>query len=422
MPAKILQSASKPTAAQTAGLALLLLTCLNLFNFIDRYVLPGVQPLVQKEFSINDAQAGLLTTAFFFTYMLVAPLTGWLGDRYPRRPLIVAGALLWSVATLFTATVHSYNTLLIRHAIVGIGEATFSIYAPALLADFYPEIDRNRILSIFYITIPVGAALGYLMGGVLGEHYGWRTPFFIAALPGVLIAAAFWFFVKEPQRGTSDELKATLDRATVSGLLHNPSFWTATLGMAAWTFAVGGISTFLPTFFVRFGGYSIGKAGLLTGAITAIDGLLGTVIGGWIAQRWVRRNHRAFYLFSSISIFLAIPSVALVLFGPVKWLVPGAFIAEFFIFLNTGPLNAAIVNSVAAAIRSTAIAINLFCIHALGDAFSPRIIGRVSDATVSLRIGLGVTLIALAASGIILLIGSHFAPLLRESADSSASV
>ncbi|HVW78208.1 MAG TPA: MFS transporter [Alloacidobacterium sp.] len=422
MPAKILQSASKPTAAQTAGLALLLLTCLNLFNFIDRYVLPGVQPLVQKEFSINDAQAGLLTTAFFFTYMLVAPLTGWLGDRYPRRPLIVAGALLWSVATLFTATVHSYNTLLIRHAIVGIGEATFSIYAPALLADFYPEIDRNRILSIFYITIPVGAALGYLMGGVLGEHYGWRTPFFIAALPGVLIAAAFWFFVKEPQRGTSDELKATLDRATVSGLLHNPSFWTATLGMAAWTFAVGGISTFLPTFFVRFGGYSVGKAGLLTGAITAIDGLLGTVIGGWIAQRWVRRNHRAFYLFSSISIFLAIPSVALVLFGPVKWLVPGAFIAEFFIFLNTGPLNAAIVNSVAAAIRSTAIAINLFCIHALGDAFSPRIIGRVSDATVSLRIGLGVTLIALAASGIILLIGSHFAPLLRESADSSASV
>lgn len=421
MPAKTLKPANKPTAAQTAGLALLLLTCLNLFNFIDRYVLPGVQPLVQKEFSINDAQAGLLTTAFFFTYMLVAPLTGWLGDRYPRRPLIVAGTLLWSAATLFTATVHSYNTLLIRHAIVGIGEATFSIYAPALLADFYPEIDRNRILSIFYITIPVGAALGYLMGGVLGEHYGWRTPFFIAALPGVLIAAAFWFFVKEPQRGTSDELKATLDRSTVSGLLHNPSFWTATLGMAAWTFAVGGISTFLPTFFVRFGGYSVGKAGLLTGAITAIDGLLGTIIGGWIAQRWVRRNHRAFYLFSSISILLAIPSVALVLFGPVKWLIPGAFIAEFFIFLNTGPLNAAIVNSVGAAIRSTAIAINLFCIHALGDAFSPRIIGRVSDATASLRMGLGITLIALAASGMILLLGSRFAPPLPESADNNAS-
>ena len=162
---------SKPSAAQTAGIALFLLTCLNLFNFIDRYVLPGVQPLVQKEFHANDAQMGLLTSAFFFTYMLAAPLTGWLGDRFPRRPLIVAGTLLWSAATLFTATVHSYDTLLLRHAIVGIGEATFSIYAPALLADFYPEIDRNRVLSIFYVTIPVGAALGYLMGGE-GRHFG----------------------------------------------------------------------------------------------------------------------------------------------------------------------------------------------------------------------------------------------------------
>ncbi|WP_158752068.1 MFS transporter [Acidobacterium sp. S8] len=420
MPARIVHSGTRPSTAQTAGLALFLLTCLNLFNFIDRYVLPGVQPLVQKEFSANDAQMGLLTTAFFFTYMIVAPLTGWLGDRYPRRPLIVAGTLLWSAAMLFTATVHSYNTLLIRHAIVGIGEATFSIYAPALLADFYPEIDRNRILSIFYITIPVGAALGYLMGGVLGERYGWRMPFFIAALPGVLIAAAFWFFVKEPERGTADELKATLDRTTLSGLRHNPAFWSATLGMAAWTFAVGGISTFLPTFFVRFGGYSVGRAGLLTGAITAVDGLLGTIIGGWIAQRWLRRNHRALYLLSSVSMAFAIPAAALVFFGPRSWLIPGAFIAEFFIFLNTGPLNAAIVNSVAAAIRSTAIAINLFCIHALGDAFSPRLIGRVSDATSSLRMGLGMTLIALAASGVILLVGSRFAPLLPESQDSTA--
>ena len=403
------------TAGKTAGLALFLLTCLNLFNFIDRYVLPGVQPLVQKEFGVNDAQIGLLTTAFFFTYMIVAPLTGWLGDRYPRRPLIVAGALIWSFATLMTASVHSYETLLFRHALVGIGEATFSIFAPALLADFYPEIDRNRVLSIFYITIPVGAALGYLSGGVLGQHYGWRVPFFIAALTGMLIAAAFWFFVREPERGAADELKPTLDRSTVSGLFHNRAFWCATLGMATWTFAVGGISTFLPTFFVRFGGYSVAAAGLVTGAITAIDGLLGTVIGGWIGQRWLRRNHRALYLLSALSMVFAIPAAAAALFGPRSLLVPAAFVAEFFLFLNTGPLNAAIVNSVAAAIRSTAIAINLFVIHALGDAFSPRLIGRVSDATASLRMGLGATLIALAVSATILLIGSYSAPPLPES-------
>ena len=417
MPASILRKSSRPSAAQTAGLALFLLTCLNLFNFIDRYVLPGVQPLVQKEFGVNDAQIGLLTTAFFFTYMIAAPLTGWLGDRYPRPPLIVAGALIWSAATLLTATVHSYHTLLIRHAAVGIGEATFSIFAPALLADFYPEIDRNRVLSIFYITIPVGAALGYLMGGVLGQRYGWRMPFFVAALPGVLIAAAFWFFVKEPARGAADELKPTLDRTTVSGLARNPAFWTATLGMAMWTFSVGGISTFLPTFFVRFGGYSVAKAGITTGAITAIDGLIGTVLGGWLGHLWLRKNHRALYLICAWSMLVAIPACAAALFGPRSLLVPGVFVAELLLFLGNGPLNACIVNSVAAPIRSTAIAINLFVIHSLGDAFSPRLIGRVSDATSSLRIGLGVTLVALAVATVILFTGSRFAPLLPESED-----
>ncbi|HTY82716.1 MAG TPA: MFS transporter, partial [Silvibacterium sp.] len=144
--AAISQSIQRISPQRTAGLALFLLTALNLFNFIDRYILPGVQPLVQKEFRVNDAQIGLLTTVFFFVYMIAAPITGWLGDHFPRKPLIIIGALLWSIATLFTAWVHDYETLLIRHAIVGIGEATFSIFAPALLADFYPEADRNRIL------------------------------------------------------------------------------------------------------------------------------------------------------------------------------------------------------------------------------------------------------------------------------------
>jgi predicted MFS family arabinose efflux permease len=402
------------SAARTAGTALFLLTALNLFNFIDRYILPGVQPLVQKEFRVNDAQIGLLTTAFFFTYMIAAPITGWLGDRYPRKPLIVIGALLWSIATLFTAWVHSYETLLIRHAIVGIGEATFSIFAPALLSDFYPEADRNRILSIFYITIPVGGALGYLTGGILGQHYGWRMPFFIAALPGALIALFFYLFVREPKRGSADSLAPTLNRATLSGLTRNPAFWTATLGLAMWTFAVGGISTFLPTFFIRFASMSVAKAGTVTGAITVVDGLLGTIVGGWLAQLWLRRNHRALYLISAWGSILAIPAAAAVFFGPPSFFLPFAFIAEFFLFLGTGPLNAALVNSVAAPIRATAISVNLFMIHALGDAISPHLIGRISDAT-NLRLGLGITLITLAASGIILFTGARFASPLPQS-------
>lgn len=414
------RSAAALTAspARTAGAALFLLTALNLFNFVDRYVLPGVQPLVQKEFGVNDAQIGFLTTAFFFTYMLAAPFTGWLGDRFPRKPLIIIGALLWSAATLFTAAVHSYQTLLIRHAIVGIGEATFSIFAPALLADFYPERDRNRILSIFYATIPVGGALGYLTGGVLGQHYGWRMPFFIAALPGVLIALGFWIFVREPRRGSADSLAPTFDRATLHGLTRNPAFWAATLGLAMWTFAVGGISTFLPTFFVRFAHMSVAKAGTVTGALTVVDGLLGTIAGGWMGQLWLRRNPRALYLISAWGSVLAIPAAALVFFGPESLFLPAAFVAEFFLFLGTGPLNAAIVNSVAAPIRATAISLNLFVIHVLGDAFSPTLIGKVSDAS-NLRIGLSITLITLALSGVILFIGARHAPLLDTSLEAA---
>lgn len=406
------ETAPRISPARTAATALFLLTSLNLFNFIDRYVLPGVQPLVQKEFGVNDAQIGFLTTAFFFTYMIAAPLTGWLGDRFPRKPLIVIGALLWSAATLFTAWVHNYETLLIRHAIVGIGEATFSIYAPSLLADFYPERDRNRILSIFYATIPVGGALGYLTGGVLGQHYGWRMPFFIAALPGILIALGFWFFVREPKRGSADSLAPSFERASFWGLFKNPGFWTATLGLAMWTFAVGGISTFLPTYFVRFAHMSVAKAGTVTGALTVVDGLLGTIVGGWLGQIWLRRNPRALYLISAWGSVLAIPAAAVVFFGPNSLFLPGAFVAEFFLFLGTGPNNAAIVNSVAAPIRATAISVNLFTIHVLGDAFSPTLIGKISDAT-NLRIGLSITLVTLALSGLILFFGAQYAPLLN---------
>src|SRR3979411_1992614 len=134
-----------------AAWALGLLTALNLFNFIDRYVLPGVQPLVQREFRVTDERIGALTTAFFVTYMVAAPLTGWLGDRVPRKPLVAAGALLWGVPPLFSApalsaTVLGYGRLYFRDAIVGIGEATFSVFAPAMIADMYPEEARNRVL------------------------------------------------------------------------------------------------------------------------------------------------------------------------------------------------------------------------------------------------------------------------------------
>jgi MFS family permease len=402
-----------------ALIALLLLFALNLLNYLDRYILPGAQPLIQAEFHATDQQMGALTTALFIAYMCTAPLTGWLGDRFSRKPLIVAGATLWSVATLFTYFVHDYWSLYFRHALVGVGEATFGIFAPAVLSDFFPARDRNRILSFFYLAIPVGAALGYLVGGQLGARFGWRTPFFVGAVPGLVVAGAYWMFASEPVKGGSEGRSADEPRPTTAemvrnfrGLFGNPGFLCATLGMAMMVFTLGGISAWMPTFLHRFAGMSVGQAGTILGAITVVDGLAGTALGGWLAQRWLRRDHRALYLLSAWSMIVTLPLAGMVFFGPPRWSVAALFVAEFFLFLNTGPLNAAIVNSVGAGVRSSAIALNLFLIHFLGDTFSPQIIGAISDRS-TMRIGLGVTLVTLAVSAVLLFFGARFAPRLE---------
>jgi MFS transporter, Spinster family, sphingosine-1-phosphate transporter len=394
---------------------LIILIVLNLLNYIDRYIVSGeVQP-IQREFRATDQQMGALSTAFFFVYMFAAPLTGWLGDRFRRKPLIIAGATLWSLATLAAIWIHSYSTFFARQALVGIGEATFGIFGPAVLSDLYPERDRNRILSIFYVAIPVGAALGWIAGGQIGSHWGWRTPFLVCALPGFVAAACYGLMACEPERGSTDQVTPDLKRTTVVGVLKNPAFLSATFGLAMLTFAMGGISFWVPEFLRRSAGLSMGDSSLAVGAITIVDGIAGTLIGGAIAQRWLRTNHRALYLLSAWSVALTIPCGVLLFFGPHSLAIPSLLAAEFFLFLNTGPLNTAIVNSVNGPVRATAISINLFCIHAFGDTFSPQIIGAVSDRS-SLRIGLGSTIVFLVISCVILFVGSRFAPQLDDPA------
>jgi MFS family permease len=412
MPSRPSQPASfRPGPAQAT---LLLLIGLNLLNYIDRYILSGEIEPIQREFHATDHQMGALATALFVFYMIAAPLTGWLGDRFSRKPLIISGAVLWSLATLGTVWVHSYWTFYLRQGLVGIGEATFGIFAPAVLADFYPERERTRILSIFYVAIPVGAALGYLAGGQLGGLWGWRAPFFLCALPGFVIAALYGWLGREPRRGSSDHLRSTMDRASFSGLFRNPAYLTATFGLALLTFAMGGMSWWMPEFLRRFSGISMGSASLLVGVATVVDGIAGTAIGGWVAQRWLRKDHRALYLLSFWSVVFTIFSGIFVFFGPVRLTIPALFVAEFFLFLNTGPLNTAIINSVTAPIRATAVGLNFFIIHGLGDTFSPQIIGVISDRTGSLRLAMGSTLLAMVVSAMILRLGACAAPPLEE--------
>ena len=212
------------SGASVAGAttALVLLTALNFVNYIDRYILPGVQEQVKGEFRITDEQIGSLTLWFMLAYMLTSPITGWLGDRFPRKPMIVVAALFWGGINLLTATVHSYDSLNLRHAALGIGEASFGIFAPAILADFYPEDQRNRVLTIFNVAIPVGAALGYLVGGTVGERFGWRTSFIVSAVPAIVIALLIAIFMKEPSRSRSEGSEAKFEKSAILSLLKKP--------------------------------------------------------------------------------------------------------------------------------------------------------------------------------------------------------
>ncbi len=388
--------------------ALVLLTALNLLNYMDRSVLAAVQTQIQDEFHRSNADMGLVTTVFFWCYMLVAPLIGPLADRFSRKWIVVSGAVVWSLATLLTAITRDYSTLLFRHTIVGVGEASFGILAPTLIADLFPEGKRGRILGVFYLAIPVGTALGYLVGGPVGQSHGWRAPFYLAGAPGLLLALAI-AFLPEPPRGIQDSIPETPERKSVAGLIRNKAFWTATLGMAFMTFALGGIAVWMPTFLVRERGYSISAAGTMFGLVLAFDGIVASLLGGWIGDKLLPRFKGAYYLVSAISLALGVPTMAFALHSSGRPMEGAILIAGFLLLLNTSPLNTALINAVGPHIRAFALAVNIFVIHLLGDAFSPWIIGRLADRW-PLHLALSSTSVALALSAIILFYGMRFAP------------
>ncbi len=388
--------------------ALIVLTALNLLNYVDRNVLFAVQTLVQDEFHVSNAQIGYLTSAFLGFYMIAAPFVGPLADRYSRKLIIVFGALFWSGLTLMTAVTHTYTELLIRHTLVGVGEATFVTIAPTFVADLFSEKIRGRILGVFYLAIPVGSAAGFLLGGYLAPQYGWRFPFYIAAAPGFLLALGV-LFLKEPERGQFDSLKETPERGTILGLARNPAFLTATLGMAAMTFSLGGIQVWIPKFLISERHYTLQSANLAFGIIIVIDGILAALAGGFLGDYLLPRLKGSYYLVSAASMLLGVPVMIVALFVKGPLMIPAIAVAAFFLLLNTAPLNAAVINSVGGHIRATALAVNIFVIHLLGDVPSPTMMGWVADRR-SLQIAFILPIIAMGISAAILFYGMKFAP------------
>jgi predicted MFS family arabinose efflux permease len=268
------------------------------------------------------------------------------------------------------------------------------------------------VLAIFNCGLAFGSAGGLILGASFGHHFGWRAPFLLVGIPGFVLALALWR-LPEPPRGRADPFGASTLRSTLPGLMVNPAFWTATMGLALYTFAVGGLQVWIPTFLNRVRGVPVESAGVVFGIIVAFNGIVAVLIGGWLGDRMLKRRHGAYYTLSGLAMLAAVPFMVLAICTSGPWMFPLMFVAVFLLLIGTAPSNGAVVNAVSARIRSTALALNLFVIHLLGDAFSPWLIGAISDRT-SLFTAFSVTFVAATLSGAVMMYGARFAPRLTN--------
>ena len=405
----------------SAPAALAVLTGLNFLNYVDRFIPAAVMPAIIAALHLKDSQAGSLSTLFILSYSLVSPVAGWLADRKPRFQLAAVGVFVWSLATFGSGLAPTFLALVVARALTGVGEASYVVITPSLVSDYYPPARRGRALAIFYAAIPVGSALGYVLGGAINARYGWRWAFFLAGAPGAALAFAL-LFLRDPPRGGMDVPEGSgVATGGVSGdvpqpasppsppslgaLLRIPSFLFHTAAQIIYTFVVGGLATWMPTYFVRVRHLPLASADLMFGGVLAAAGLVGTLIGGRVGDRLAARHPSGHFLLAGASMILSVPFAVAGIVSPspaIFW--PAMFVALTLLFLNTGPLNAAMANVLPAQLRGWGFAMNTMAIHLLGDAASPTVIGVASDRIgLKLPVLLTVTLPSLA--GLVLLAG-----------------
>ena len=396
--------------------ALIILASLNLLDYLDRYLIAALGSLVKADLGLSDKAFGFMGTAFFLVYLISSPIFGYLGDRWGRTHLMAGGAVLWSLATSLTFWVTTYPALVLARGLVGVGEASFGTLAPAYLADILPLGRRARALGWFYLALPVGSALAYLVGGLVGGHWGWRPAFLLGGLPGLALAALVYYLPGDggrlgehleksppnPPRKSPFQGQGSLWAGALA-LWRVPTFKRVTLGYGMITFTLGGLAFWMPRYLEVAKGLSLAQANyLLFGAVTLAGGL-GTLTGGFLGDRLLRYTIKAPLWVSGLGVILALPLAAVALFsGNPSLYVPALVGAIFLLFLNPGVLTAVVVSVAGPWRRAQAVALNIVVIHLVGDVPSPFLIGWVSDLW-GLKMGVSLTLGALAAGAALIL-------------------
>ncbi|MCE0496479.1 MAG: MFS transporter [Methylacidiphilales bacterium] len=416
----LISSHDRGATSATAWTTLAILSGLNLLNYLDRYVMSAVLTPMQKDLRLDDADAGWAASAFMLGYFLTAPVFGYLGDRYPRKFLMLGGVVVWSLATAASGLAQNFVHLFAVRIVVGIGEACFVTMGPSWISDLFASTRRNTALTLFYIAVPFGSAIGFTIGGWFAENSDWRHAFFYAGLPGVLLALSL-LLLREPPRGEADGLAVDVSKHAkanlpeVLALLLDRRFRLLVLGYTAQTFAIGAFGIWGPTFLNRIHHLPLGRASTLFGEILAGTGLCATLLGGFVATNLRKRIHAGYVWVMAFSLVAATPVCFFALtVGSASYALIGLGVSMFLLFLPTGPVVSEIFEIVPVHLRASAVALSTFVIHLFGDLGSPAAVGGVSDLTGSLQKGVLILPVVLLVGGVL---WSILIPFTREPAE-----
>jgi MFS transporter, Spinster family, sphingosine-1-phosphate transporter len=389
------QFSLKPKRSQ-AGFAFIVLLIVNILNYADRYVLSAILPGIKHDFNMTDFEGGLLISSFLVVYAIATlPLGVW-ADRGIRKNIVALCVGIWSIATALAGFTQNLLQLFCMRSILGIGEAGYAPASLSLLGDFFSKAKRGRVLSYWSIGTLIGAAIGVALGGRVADTLGWRWAFYIVGIPGLIAAFLAWR-IREPVRGAFENQTEDIDEIdshqehgkigkgfwrTAQHLLRIPTY-RALLGALTFSFfTIGGTSFWLTTYLSRDFGLSLTKAGSISGVVLVSSGLIGTLIGGWLADFMQRRRPEGRLLTCMLGFLLGAPLVLLALFiHTLPLFIPVFIVACISLNFCTGPLNAVIQDVIVPNMRATAIGLALLLAHLLGDAAAPTIVGLISDNT-----------------------------------------
>lgn len=395
------------------------LTLINILNFFDRYIVQAVEPILKSEFSLTNQESGLLGAAFVVGYVFFSPLFGFFGDRVDRRILMAIGLVAWSLFTGLGGFATGFTVFLIARMLVGVGEASFGAIVPSFLKGRVQDmVALNSALSIFYVAIPVGSALGYIAGGQVAASWGWRNLFLLATVPGLILAFGFMWVAKEKKLNVALDARPSFFSGVVA-IARGPVLRLTILGYVLQTFALNGIAMFVVRHVANLG-MSEDVAAQYFGINLAITGFLGALGGGQLASRLVAHSSmpvRGLLLFVGITTLLGVPFLSTALMLPAPWMFfVLCFVAQIALFAGTAPLNSVLVARAPTGLEAFTQGITIFAIQLFGSALAPVLVGWIADMLMrstgmtegnALAWGLQISSIAMIAAALIWLVAAR---------------